>query len=120
MQFLSPDAEDVVMAARLRDPAQIGAYRELVYAIHCRLRDYLRNHQAKDFADWLEPSWLTETGAPASQLIVEGDLAVDGKPISRAATEAIQTCEWIMTQRHRAIIWVVEDGENYSRVPVDT
>ena len=47
--FLCEDAEELIHTARLRSRDKRKVCRELLYAIHARLRDFLRNGGSKDF-----------------------------------------------------------------------
>ncbi len=118
--FLSEYADDVITTAELRSPAELEASRELLYAIHARLRDFARNRKPMDFTRWVEKTWLDRLRLDASQLIVHNDLAIDGKTISEVEEDRLQECEWITRERHRAIIWLVEAYPSYSQTPVDT
>ncbi len=118
--FLDDAAQDVVASAELRGPAELDACRELLYAVHSRLRDFARNKHHEDITRWIEKSWLDLLDLDASAIIVNDDLAIDGKTISEVETSRLQEFESIICQRHRAIIWLLEGPERYSEVTVDT
>jgi hypothetical protein len=118
--FLSEDAEELIRTARLRNRTQLRACLELQYAIHCRLRDFIRHREQEDFTRWVEKTWLDAIGLDAADLIVDNDLAIDGKAISDVKDNRVQDCASIAFQRHRAIIWLVEGYPIYSQTPVDT
>ena len=118
--FLNEDAGENIHTASLRSAQRRNAARELLYAIHCRLRDYLRNGERTDFIGWVEQKWLDLLGLNSSDLIAGGDLAIDGRPIGEVGTERVQEVSWITHQRHQAIIWLVERYPSYSETPVDT
>ena len=63
---------------------------------------------------------LNLLGLNSTDLIVDGDLTIDGKPIREARIERVQEVSWITHQRHKAIIWLVERYPSYSETPVDT
>lgn len=111
LDFLSDDAEAFVATARLRSAQEFHDYRELMYAVHCRLRGFLRERDPHDFSTWVEDEWLEMLQLERAHLIVDGDLGIDGKPIAAATREAVQRCEWAICERHRASIWLV--GEEY-------
>jgi hypothetical protein len=48
------------------------------------------------------------------------DLAIGGEPIFQADEQAVQACEHIVRERHRAAIWLVGESPIYSELPVDT
>ena len=118
--FLDESAEDVIVGAELRAPVEIEACHELLYAIHARLRDYVRHENKKDFSPWIEKAWLDALNLDAAELITDNDLAIDGKAISTASKERLEEAMSITSERHRAIIWLVEGYPKYSLTPVDT
>jgi hypothetical protein len=118
--LFSPDADAWTRTARLRDSAELEGCRELLYAIHVRLRDFLRHRTSKDFTDRVENSWIDALGIDPHHLIVDNDLAIDGKAIIHAEESRIQDCEHIICERHRAIIWLVDGETSYSLTPTDT
>lgn len=118
--FLDDAAEDVITNAELRSQVELEACREVLYAIHCRLRDFARHGDQKDFAKWVETEWLDSLGLNAAELFADNDLAIDGIAISEAKEERLQEVNSITLERHRAIIWLVEGYANYTQTPVDT
>jgi hypothetical protein len=118
--FLSEDAEELIRTARLRDPTELEACRELLYAIHSRLRDFIRSRGRKNFTRWIEKTWIDVLRLEATHLIVDDDLGIDDKPISEAEDYRIQECMHITFERHRAINWLFGGYPSYSQTPVDT
>jgi len=118
--FLDDDAEEAIDAAKLRPLDQLKAYRELIYAIHSRLRDFAQNGGRQDFAQWIEDKWLNDLSLDPARLIINGDLAIDGKAISLADEEGFSICESIIRERHKAITWLYEGRESYSLTQADT
>jgi len=118
--FLDEAAEDVINNAELRHPVELESCHELLYAIHCRLRDFVRNKVPKDFTQWVEKAWLNSLSLNTAGLFAQNDLAIDGGAISEAKSERLQEVMSITLERHRAIIWLVEGYEIYSQTPVDT
>jgi hypothetical protein len=118
--FLGEEAAEVISTAKLRNRAELGACRELLYAIHARLRDFARSKDRKNFASWVEREWIDTLGLDAADLIVDDDLAIDGEVISYAEVSRLHECEWITCERHRAIIWLLGGHPIYSQTPVDT
>jgi hypothetical protein len=118
--FLSEDAAEVISTARLRSVTELEACRELLYAIHCRLRDFARNRGRKNFTTWVEKTWIATLRLDAAHLIVHDDLAIDGKAITEVEESRLQECEWATCERHRAIIWLFGEYPVFSQTPVDT
>jgi hypothetical protein len=118
--FLSDDAAEVIQSAELRSPEELNACRELFYAIHCRLREYLRTRSPSNFSEWIEVDWLNALGIEIP-LAPQQDLRIDDIELALAEDEKIKQCEFVTSERHRAIIWLVgEDGPAYSQVTADT
>lgn len=106
--FLADTADEFIATACLRSPGELDACRELMYAMHCRIRDFVH---ARDFSAWVEDEWLERLRLSREDLIVDGDLVIGGKPITAASPEDIAKCEWATGERHRASIWLI--GEEY-------
>ena len=87
-----------------------------MYAVHCRLRDFLRNKDSKDFTTWVEDKWLDVIKVNRANFIVAGDLGVGGKPITEAALNVVQNCEWAICEQHRASIWLLAKSSPIIRV----
>lgn len=111
--FLSDDAAEWAATARLaHDDEAIYACREVLYAIHCRLRQFVHfDPRPMDFARWLEPEWLAALDIDPASLLVGGDLAVNGRAITDCPHESLQPVEWVVRDQHRAAIWL--RGEKY-------
>jgi hypothetical protein len=120
MHFLAEDADHIIVNARLRGTEELRAYRDLMYAIHCRLRDFLRNGGSKDFTNWIEPRWLEILGIGATRLIINGDLGFKGQPISVLENDQLKQYEWGIREQHRASIWLVGEDQNYWETNADT
>jgi Domain of unknown function (DUF4272) len=118
--FLGDDAAEVISKATLRSPAELEACRELLYAIHARLRDFARNRGHQNFTSWVEKAWITTLKLDAAHLIVHDDLAIDNKAIGEVEGNRLQECEWVTCERRRAIIWLFGGHTIYSQIPVDT
>lgn len=118
--FLDENANEVIKSAKLRPTKELSACRELLYALHCRIREFQRNKSANNIKDWIEPAWL-QTLRIDSPLGPKYDILIGDGELSMADEENIQLTESIICERHRAIIWLVgEGGPLYSEVSVDT
>jgi hypothetical protein len=118
--FLADDAGEVIDSAELRSLHDLEACRELLYAIHCRLRDFDRYRERKDFTKWIEPQWIDTLGVDATHLFVDADLAVNGQSIAEAPQPRVENCEEITQERHRAIIWLSGEQPIYHLTTTDT
>lgn len=118
--FLNNEAIEILRSPQLRSAEELHACREMLYAIHCRVREYLRVGSARSIAHWIEPDWLRVLGIE-SPLGPREDLLIGGAEIAEADRKKVQRCEWAVCERHRAIVWLVgEEGPVYSQVPADT
>lgn len=119
--LFNKDAEGIVSAAQLRSAEESSAARELMYAVHCRIRSCLRQRTMVDFRAWIEPAWVDALKLDPTRLIVAGDLGFGGQPISAIGTDALQKREWAVQEHHRASIWLVgEESPTYWGWGVDT
>lgn len=120
LALLSDDAFDILQSPELRSADELDACRELLYAIHCRLREFLREGAARGISHWIEPDWLRLVGIE-SPLGPQQDLRIGDVEIGQAEEDKVRQCEWAICERHRAIVWLVgEEGPVYSQVPADT
>ena len=121
LAFLAEDTRQFIETAELRGEEELQACRELKYAIHCRLREYLRNKTSRDISSWLEQEWLDLLRVDRGCILVEADLGIGGQPISATAEDVAQKCEWSVCRQHRASIWLIgEESPSYWDWPVDT
>ena len=120
LEFLIEDAAEFIRMPELRTAKELHACRELEYAIHCRLRNYIREKNQKDFTRWIEMEWLEILKIDANHLIAGNDLAIGGRPIFEVDEQNVQTCAQITWERHRAAIWLFGEYPIYSELPVDT
>jgi len=118
--FLGDEAGNVVANASLRESEQLLAYREMMYAIHCRIRYFFRNGEKKDFTSWIEPEWLTVLKVDSRRLVVDGDLGFEGKPMSAVEPGRLRTFEWGINAQHRASVWLIGEEEKHWETPADT
>src|SRR5262249_23188438 len=94
--FLNQDAAEFIETAKLRSVAELEAYRELLYAIHSRLRDFIRHKQPNEFETWIDERWLDLLKIDRASLIVDGDLSIDEKAIFNVEQERVRSCEWLI------------------------
>jgi hypothetical protein len=106
LMFLAEEAAEIISSAELRPRVELKACRELLYAIHCRLREFQRSKEGRSIAHWIEPTWL-ETLGIESPLGPTGDLRAGDVEIGAADEKAVNEYEWAVCERHRAAIWLV-------------
>jgi hypothetical protein len=109
--FLSDEAATFVEDAQLESSEKLRAYREVMYALHCRLRAFIRTPGPHDISHWFEDEWLADLDIDRASLYADIDLRIDGKAISNVPIEQVQRCEAATCERHRASIWLI--GSEY-------
>jgi hypothetical protein len=118
--FLDDHANEFILSAAPRASDELIAYREIAYAVHCRLNDFLRNGRPKDFSSWIEPIWTEQLGVQRTSFLANGDLSIRGAAIAEAPIDVVQECEWITHRRHKAIVWLTNASNVYSAARADT
>jgi hypothetical protein len=118
--FLADHTAELATTASLRSRDELEACRELLYAIHCRLREIGRRVRRIDFDKWIEPKGLVLLNIDESRLVIEGDLGILGQPLHRIDKHALRSCESIIRERHRAAIWLLGEHPAYYGFSIDT
>lgn len=118
--LLADDADTAIVTAKLRGNEELLAYRELMYAVHCRVRDFQRNGSRKDFACWIEPKWLDLLHIDTTRVIADDDLGFGGQPIGSLSADKVARYEWSIAEQHRASIWLVGEERNHWETTADT
>lgn len=106
-------ARELLAKPDLRPPAEIGALRNRLFALHWRLRNFSINSKAMDFAEFAQTCWFGPLDVTGLSLI-DSDLALKGERIDRAAPDAIGTANSAAVERHKAANWLWEGPETYS------
>jgi hypothetical protein len=112
-------AEALLADSQLRPLEEIAALRNRLFAVHWRLRNFHLNCEVLDFADFARTCWfgpLDITGLP----LVDGDLALQGERLDRAADEVFSAAHSAAQERHQAVNWLLEGPEQYSEASVAT
>ena len=109
---------DAVSGATLRPANQIEALERQLFTIHWRLREFSLRGEALDFR---AVAARTRFGLDPDALPLEdGDLAVDGVPVSRVPEGRWREVLGIASERHRAVNWLMGYERLYSDVTADT
>lgn len=101
--------EDAIGRASARADAAIEVLRRQLLTVHWRLVEHrLRPGPIDLAAVATQHSWgpLTVEGLP----LVDGDLAIGGRPVAEADPEDVGRATSIAMERHRAVNWLVEGG----------
>jgi hypothetical protein len=111
--------KELLAGAALRPRAEIAALRNLLFALHWRLRNFRLKPEVMDFAEFGRTCWfgaLDISGLP----LVDGDLALRGQRIDRADPEVFSIAQSAAQERHQAANWLWEGPERYSEASVAT
>jgi hypothetical protein len=117
--FLSEDAASRAALAALRPEEDLLRARELIFALHWRLREFSLRPKATDFAAVGRQPWMGMGGIRQLPL-VSGDLALGGIPLAETDESIWRPCLSIAQERHLAINWIFGQETLYSDVTGDT
>lgn len=112
-------ARGLIANPDLRSREEIGTVRNRLFALHWRLRNYHLTPAVMDFAEFARTCWfgpLDLTDLP----LIDGDLAVGGERIGRAAAGAVATARSTAHERHQAANWLWEGPDELSAASVAT
>ena len=118
LDFLHPDAEKLLESPALREAIELEAAREWFYDLHCTLRGFLF-HNGDGGADWID-HYLAVLELDQKAIRHERSLRFAGRPLREAERARLHEWEWIITERHRASIWLQGECPLFSHVSVDT
>jgi len=114
--FLNEEtARSLLQAPELRTSEELDEMGKQLLGLHWRLRDFTLRPQAMDFAKFAREAWFGPMDITPFQL-VDGDLGLAGKAISKAPREIFQRSISSAMERHQAINWL----HGYSRVYSET
>jgi hypothetical protein len=119
LEFLHPDAEKLLAAPTLREAEELQAAREWFYDVHCTLRGFLYHKGNGRLADWIG-QYLAVLALDPKTVRYGRSLRFEGRPLREAARERLEEWECVITERHRASIWLVGEEPLYTELPVDT
>lgn len=120
LDFLSPDAADLLAFPRLRSKKKRQAVREWFYDVHCTLRGFLYHGGDGHLATWIG-EYLNILGIDPKEVMTEDCyLLFRGRRLQHAETDELENWEWIIRERHRAAIWLVGEDPLYTEISVDT
>lgn len=118
--LLKPDAETVLAKRSLRSPSELEDFRQDIFAINWRLREFRVTGQPIDFATVAKTAWFGSLSLARVRL-VDGDLAIGATRIDKTDKRMFHRCASIVQERHRAINWLLGDSSKiYSEVGTST
>lgn len=117
----------VLVDPTLKHLSQLQAMRRRQLAINWRLTDFCLRHRAMDFIHITGTSfanydrtWWFSPQEVADLPLVDGDLAIRGKRLDKAAQEDVLIAGSIARERHQAANWLCQGPEIYSDADVNT
>ncbi len=119
LDFLAPDAEELLASPTRREAAELEAAREWFYDVHCTLRGFLHHGGDGHLATWIG-DYLTILGIEQSAVGVKGILAFKGIPLPDADRKELNDWEQVVCERHRAAIWLAGEEPLFTELSVDT
>jgi hypothetical protein len=118
--FLKEDqARNLLAEPQLRLAEELARMRELIFALHWRMRDFSIRPEACDFVQVGNQPWMGHEGISQLRLI-DGDLAIGDGPIARASADDISRTQSAAQERHLAINWLHGDAAIYSETDTST
>jgi hypothetical protein len=118
LEFLAPEAAELLAAPTLRSAAELQACREWFYDAHCTLGGFLRHGGDGHLATWIV-DYLRALAIDPQTVMVNGLLAYKGSALAEADRKQVQEWENLICERHRASIWLVGEYPEYTELPVD-
>jgi len=115
-----PETVDAfVTNAKLRRGEEQVAFFEHVLAAHWRLRDFDLNPNHLEFAEASKGYWYGTFDITKFK-VVDGDMALEGKTLSKAPQQAFANAYSSAMERHTAIEWLRGGAERYTDVVTHT
>jgi hypothetical protein len=114
-----PEPPAVLSSPTLRTAEELDWMARRLLGIHWRMVDFRVKPKAMDFGAFSRDCWFGSfdlTGIP----LIDGDLAVDGRPLRRADPERVRFTESIARERHHAINWLLGHHWIYSEIDTST
>ena len=103
----------------LRAEGELQWQGDRLLGVHWRLRDFSLRPVAMDFTAFAASCWFGSFDLTGIATL-EQDLAIEGRPISKADPDAVRRATSIALERHQAINWLRGYGRVYSQVDTST
>lgn len=109
----------VLAAPSLRPHEDLQRTAATLLTAHWRLREFSRRPKALDFAAYVARCEWADLRLDELEL-VDGDLALDGTPLTACDARTRSHVTSIVRERHRAANWLLGDAPSWSDVTTDT
>lgn len=114
------EAQRLIQTAKLRPRKEIEAMNGALLAIHWRLRDFSIDPSAINLSEVVaKGGWFGQFNIEDLEL-ADGDLAIDGVPISKADADSVEAAASSALERHLAINWLLDAQTPYSETDTST
>jgi hypothetical protein len=110
---------EVLRTDTIRPQTELRTLQNQLFALHWRVRDYRLKPKQMDFAKFAREAWFGPLDISLARL-EEGDLAIKEDTISHATEEAFAIVSSTLSERHKAINWLVDGGDIYSETDTST
>lgn len=117
--FLAPRDGTALAAPGLRPYEQLEQLTDAYRMLHWRLRHHASGKGPYHFAGLVANSACAEVVAERLEL-VDGDLALQGVPLTRADPDAVSNARSLVLERHTALEWLLGQHPEYSAIETDT
>jgi hypothetical protein len=117
--FLGDSANSIMASSALRPADEIDHFREKMFALHWRLREFSLTREPVDFRRIAR----TASSGPldiSTLHFVGNDLAIDGRPLMDISEQRWRECLGVASESHRAANWLAGYESRYSDVTADT
>jgi hypothetical protein len=118
LEFLAPEAAELLAEPTLRSATELQACREWFYDAHCELGGFLRHGGAGHLATWII-DYLRVLEIDPQTVMANGFLAYKGRALATVDRKELKEWESLICERHRASIWLVGTYPLYTELPVD-
>lgn len=112
-------ARELIASPALRPIEELQALSERLFAIHWRLREWHLKHRPMDFPEFARNAWFGPLDL-ANLPLIENDLAIDSKPLSRALEDAVSRASSAAVERRVAANWLMGGSAVYSQTDTST
>ena len=121
--WLDEAGATLATTARLRSREEHGTYLDAVSAVHWRLRARIDPESAAtgavSMARWQVERFAWPEDVTPLALAEDGDLALDGQPVTAAPPAALLAALRRIRERHRATLWLLGQARDWDAIDLN-
>lgn len=121
--WLDEAGATLATTARLRSREELGTYLDAVSAVHWRLRARIDPESAAtgavSMARWQVERFAWPEDVTPLALAEDGDLALDGQPVTAAPPAALLAALRRIRERHRATLWLLGQARDWDAIDLN-